>query len=174
MSITIFVPRWRSIRVPPTGGSTLPCTSPVFPLEILHASRPFPKTERTRTFFCPGGYGNAVPSGLGSDGSPCFPADCHQVYDLYISLSFAFAILTAKLLAGYDMAVGRKALMTGAVYTLLVLTVVPVLTYMRSGKGPGTALASMDTGNKIIVYENKYRTSTVFTAENNLPSGISR
>lgn len=55
--------------------------------------------------------------------------------------------------------------MTGAVYTLLVLTVVPVLTYMRSGKGPGTALASMDTGNKIIVYENKYRTSTVFTAE---------
>lgn len=75
---------------------------------------------------------------------------------------FAFAILTAKLLAGYDMAVERKALMTGAVYTLLVLTVVPVLTYMRSGKGPGTALASMDTGNKIIVYENKYRTSTVF------------
>ena len=75
---------------------------------------------------------------------------------------FAFAILTAKLLAGYDRAVERKALMTGAVYTLLVLTVVPVLTYMRSGKGPGTALASMDTGNKIIVYENKYRTSTVF------------
>lgn len=75
---------------------------------------------------------------------------------------FAFAILTAKLFAGYDRAVGRKALMTGAVYTLLVLTVVPVLTYMRSGKGPGTALASMDTGNKIIVYENEYRTSTIF------------
>lgn len=121
--------------------------------------------ERTRTFFCPGGYGNAVPSGLGSDGSLCFPADCHQVYDLYVSLSFAFAILTAKLLAGYDMALGRKALMAGAVYTLLVLTVVPILTYMRSGKGPGTALASMDTGNEIIVYENEYRTSTVFTAE---------
>ncbi len=61
-----------------------------------------------------------------------------------------------------NLAVGRKALMTGAVYTLLVLTVVPVLTYMRSGKGTGTVLASMDTGNKIIVYENKYRTSTVF------------
>lgn len=159
------MPRWRSIRVPPTGGSTLPCTSPVFSLELLHASRPFPKTERTRTFFCPGGYGNTVPSGLGVTILLVFQLIATKYTTYTFPSLFAFAILTAKLLAGYDMAVGRKALMTGAVYTLLVLTVVPVLTYMRSGKGPGTALASMDTGNRIIVYENEYRTSTVFTAE---------
>ena len=75
---------------------------------------------------------------------------------------FAFAILSAKILDEYTVGVKWKAIVTGAVYIVLVLTVAPIATYLSSGKGPGLLLASMDTGNKKIVYENGYRTSTVF------------
>lgn len=75
---------------------------------------------------------------------------------------FAFAILTARLFAEYEYAMVRKALVTSVVYVVLAATVVPVLTYMQSGKRLGLFLAEMDTGNKPIVCENGYRTSAVF------------
>ena len=51
---------------------------------------------------------------------------------------------------------------TAAVYLVLTFAVVPPVTYMTSGKGVGNYIAQMNIGDRKVIYERKYRTSTAF------------
>lgn len=73
---------------------------------------------------------------------------------------FAISLLLAKLLHSEGKLLWRGALSTAAVYVALTFTVLPVATYLTSGKSVGTYISHMDVRNRPVIYERKYRTST--------------
>lgn len=75
---------------------------------------------------------------------------------------FAISLLLAKLFREKTYFVMKVGGITAAVYLVLTFAVVPPVTYMTSGKGVGNYIAQMNIGDRKVIYERKYRTSTAF------------